>query len=448
MKIPVEIIAIIGMFEKEFSKPIYEHVKVLIVGAILATGKRTITSILRVTGKAQETNFTNYHRVLNRAKYSSLKLAKILLIMIVEAFGGDEPLVFGIDETIERRKGGKIKARAIYRDPVRSSQSHFVKASGLRWMTVMMMAKIPWAAKVWAMPFFTALVPSEGYYKNKKREHKKLTDWARQMILQVKRWLPYKEVIFVADSSYSALELLDSVRHQVTMITRLRLDAALYEPLEKTLTKAKGRPRLKGKRLPNLTEVLVSDKTIWQSITILDWYGQAEKEIEITSATCVWYHKSMAVVPMRWVLIRDPKGRFAPQALLSTNLELEPTDIVKYFVMRWRMEVTFEESRAHLGVETQRQWSDFSISRSTPFLFALFSIVTLIANSLLKGNSFPTRSSSWYKKTYPTFSDTIALVRFHLWPCFNFSMSLQNDDILKIPRSLFNRFIDTLCFAA
>ncbi|WP_211166254.1 transposase [Mucilaginibacter robiniae] len=153
-----------------------------------------------------------------------------MLTFLIETFYKvDEPLVFGIDETIERRRGAKIKAKGIYRDPVRSSHSHFVKCSGLRWMCLMLLTEVPWAARIWALPFLTALAPSERYCKEQHAKHKKITDWARQIIGLLARWLPGKKLIITADSSYSALELLAAIKSKVTMITRLRLDAALYE---------------------------------------------------------------------------------------------------------------------------------------------------------------------------------------------------------------------------
>ena len=282
----------------------------------------------------------------------------------------------GLDDTIERRRGEKIKALGIYRDPVRSSHSHFVKASGLRWLSLMLLVEIPWAGRVWALPFLTALCPSERYHKERGRSHQKLTERARQMLLLVKRWLPEREVVIVADSSFAALELLDAVREQVTLITRLRLDAALYEPAPERRRGQMGRPRKKGKRLPTLKQVVSDPQTRWQQLSVTAWYGEGERPVDVVSGTCVWYHTGMPAVPLRWVLVRDPAGKFSTQALLSTKLDAEPGQILEWFVRRWTVEVTFEEARAHLGVETQRQWSEKAIARTTPALFALYSLVT------------------------------------------------------------------------
>jgi hypothetical protein len=426
-------------------------VQVLLVGAILAPGRRTVTALLRVMGLSDERHFQTYHRVLNRAVWSSLEVSRILLGILVSTFATAGTIVLGLDETIERRWGAKIKARGIYRDPVRSSRSHFVKASGLRWLSLMLLVRIPWAEKVWALPFLTVLAPSERYYQQGPRGHKKLTDWARQMLLQVRRWLPERKLVVVADSTYAVIDLLwrlTQLANPVYMVTRLRLDAALYEPAPPREPGQRGRPRLKGKRLPTLKRVLQDRKTEWTEVIVRDWYGQGPTVVELASDTAVWYHSGKPPVPIRWVLIRDPEGKFKTKALLCTDLSATPVQIVEWFVCRWRVEVTFEEVRAHLGVETQRQWSDLAIARTTPALLGLFSLVTLLAHQLAESEPLPVRQAAWYAKQRPTFSDALAAVRYQLWHPRDFHTSLPSTDMVKIPRSLLTRFIDMLCYAA
>ncbi len=448
LTLPFELANLIVAFAPLFSKPVWEHAQVLLVGAIMAPGKRTITQALRVMGLSADERFQNYHRVLNRAVWSSLEASRILLSLLVAAFAPEGVLVMGIDDTIERRRGEKIKAKGIYRDPVRSSRSHFVKASGLRWLSLMLLVEISWAGRVWALPFLTALCPSERYHKERGRSHQKLTDRARQMLLLIKQWLPEREIVVVADSSFAALELLDAVRASVTVITRLRLDAALYEPAPARMPGQTGRPRKKGARLPTMKDVLTDAQTQWQSVTVAGWYGEAERVVEITTGSAVWYHAGMPVVPIRWVLVRDPEEKFDAQAFLSTKLEVDPVQMLAWFVRRWTVEVTFEEARVHLGVETQRQWSDKAIARTTPTLFALYSVVTLMAERLIETNACPVRTAAWYAKESATFSDTIALVRRHLWSSCHFSILGSTPDVIKVPRSLFERLTDTLCYAA
>ena len=450
LNLPVEFATVMLAFADLFSKRTFKCVQLLVVGAILAPGKRTITAILRVMGLSQEKHFQNYHRVLNRAVWSNRAVSQVLLQMLVGVFAPQGPLVMGLDDTIERRRGEKIKAKGIYRDPVRSSHSHFVKASGLRWLAVMLLVEIPWAQRVWALPFLTALAPSERYDQQRGHCHKTLTDWGRQMLLQVRRWLPQRELFVVGDSSFAALELLATVSQMtnpVHMITRLRLDAALYQPAPLRNKGQMGRPRLKGKRLPNLSTILTNPKTQWQSLTINGWYGGGKRIVEVCTGEAVWYHTGMPLVPMRWVLVRDPENKFDAQAFLCTNQQIAPLQILEWFVRRWQIEVTFQEVRAHLGVETQRQWSDLAIARTTPALLGLFSLITLVAHHLQRSRKFSIRRAAWYAKPLPTFVDAIALVRQYLWSC-TFSMSDSPTEMVKIPRALLERLTDTLGYAA
>jgi DDE superfamily endonuclease len=450
LSLPIAFSSVIGVFVPVFSRPVWQHVKVLLTGAVLAPGKRTVTAMLQIMGRSAASDFQTYHRVLNRAVWSPLTASRLLLRLLVAVFIPRGVVVVGLDDTIERRRGEQIKAKGIYRDPVRSSQAYFVKVSGLRWLACMVLLPLSWANRVWALPFLTVLCPSERFYEQRGRRHQTLTERAWQMIRLVGRWLPGRDLVFVADSSFAALELLDKVATlpRASVITRLRLDAALYDPPPPRKPKTMGRPRLKGKRRPTLEAVLADKRTQWTTLHVEQWYGKGPREVEVATDTAVWYHTGKPPVAIRWVLIRDPQEVFKPQALLSTNLAETPEQILPWFVRRWTMEVTFEEARAHLGMETQRQWNDRAIARTTPALLSLYSIVTLTAHLLIDKGATCVRSTAWYRNTRPTFADALALVRRQLWDHLHFSMSQQETDMIKIPRALFERFIDAVCYAA
>lgn len=450
LSLPIAFGSAIEVFAPVFSRPVWQHVQVLLTGAVLAPGKRTVTAILRIMGRSAASNFQTYHRGLNRAVWSPLTASRLLLRLLVAVFIPTGVVVFGLDDTIERRRGEQITAKGIYRDPVRSSHAHVVKASGLRWLACMVLAPLAWAERVWALPFLTVLCPSERFYAQRGRRHQPLTARAWQMIRLLGRWLPGREIVCVADSSFAVLELLDKVKTlpRISMITRLRLDAALYDPAPQRKPGTNGRPRLKGKRRPTLEAVLADEKTQWTTLTVEQWYGAGPRKVEVATDTAVWYHTGKPPVAIRWVLIRDPKKDFKPQALLSTNLEHTPAQILPWFVRRWTMEVTFEEARTHLGLETQRQWNDRAIARTTPALLSLYSIITLTAQQLIEQGATCMQSTAWYRKTRPTFSDALAWVRRHIWDHSHFSMSQQETDMIEIPRTLFERFIHTVCYAA
>ena len=452
LTLPDVIVSILVPFATLFTYPTWRKAQVLLVGAILTPGQRTVAAALRVMGRSDQRDYARYHEVLNRAVWSSRAAARILLSLLLQHLDrGDGPLIFGIDETLERRRGPKIKARGVYRDAVRSSRQQLVKASGLRWISLMWLGHVPWAGRHWALPVLTVLAPSARYYRQQGRRHKKLTDWARQMVLQLRRWLPHRSLVLVGDNSYAVLDLLhccQSLAQPVTLIARLRLDAALYAPAPPRQPGQNGRPPLKGARRPPLKALLDQPQAIWASTTVA-WYDGTTRTVELTSQTAVWYRSGKPPVLIRWVLIRDPQGTFAPQALLCTDPAADPNQILEWFVLRWQLEVTFREVRTHLGVETQRQWSDQAIAPTTPILLGLFSWTTLAAHALQKGHPMTQRRAAWYDKPSPTFVDAIALVRRHLWMApEGFSLSAANPDTQELPVALYHRLVDSLAYAA
>jgi hypothetical protein len=400
-------------------------------------------------GLQEEAHYNQYHHVLSRAVWSPLAVACTLLEMLLTwLVPSGTPLVFGMDETLERRWGRKIAARGIYRDAGRSSHSHLVKASGLRWVCLMLLTPIAWAGRVWALPILTVLSPSEGYYAERGREPKTLLERAGQMVKLLRRWLPTRKIVLVGDPSYAALDFLCLCQSlNITASTRLRLDAALYDPAPPY--SGGGRPRKTGARQPTLQQRLTDPHTVWERLT-LTWYDGQAREMDVATGTAVWFHFGKSPLPIRWVLLRDPQDQSDPVALLCTDPDELVTDIITWFIRCWCVEVTFEEARRHLGVETQRQWSDKAIARTTPALLALFSWVTLLAHQLQAERAdLPLRQSAWYAKSQPTFADALAWVRNQLWQAQQtFPMSVSEPDIVKIPRAYLNTLLDAACYVA
>jgi len=452
LTLPNAIVPILAPFAMLFTTPTWQKAQLLMVGAILAMGQRTVAAALRVMGRRDQRDYARYHEVLNRAVWSPREAARILLMLLLQHLDrGDGPLVFGIDETLERRRGAKIRARGIYRDAVRSSRHQLVKSSGLRWISLMWLGQVPWAGRHWALPVLTVLAPSSRYHQQQGRQHKKITDWARQMVIQLRRWLPHRPIVLVGDNGYAVLDLLhrcQSLREPVTLIARLRLDAALYAPAPPRQPGQNGRPPLKGERRPSLKSLLHQDQGAW-TVAAVDWYDGTTRSVELTSQTAAWYRSGKPAVTIRWVLIRDPQGAFDPQALLCTDPDADPTQILQWFVLRWQLEVTFQEARTHLGMETQRQWSDLAIARTTPILLGLFSWTTLAAHALQEHHPITQRTAAWYDKPSPTFVDAIALVRRHLWLASEgLSLSAGDPDVQELPATLYHRMVDSLAYAA
>jgi hypothetical protein len=444
----VEFEALILSFAPLFTQPTFGNARRLLIGALLSPGRRTVTAALRISGMEAQRTFQNYHRVLSRARWNALHGSRILLFLLITVFVLRGPIVIGLDETIERRWGKKIAKRGIYRDPVRSSRGHFVKASGLRWISVMLLVRVPFAGRVWALPFLTALAPSERYAQQHGIRHKSITEWGRQLAKQVRRWVAERRIILVCDSTYATYDFVAGVRNYVTLITQVRLDSGLYAPPPPPPPGKRGRKRRVGERLPSPQQRLNDPDTRWQTIRLRSWYGRTQKVVEITSFTAIWYYKGKPPARGRFVLVRDPDDKLEPRAYLCTDESLRPTRILSYFVRRWQMEVTFAEVRRHLGVETQRQWSRLAIDRTTPVLLGLFSIVALLAERLHRSGGLVPRQAAWYLKPVLTFSDAIAAVRRRLWASELMSCSPSDRESATISASLLERWAQALAYAA
>lgn len=395
-------------------------------GAILCKGGRTVCGSLKVMGLRGEKAFTNYHRVLNRAQWDALKGSKVLLIQIISMLGITE-LVVALDDHIERRSGEKISSKGCYRDAVRSSRGFLVRCFGLKWVAMMVVTRLPWSVRIFALPFLTVLAPSQKANRARNKKHKTSVDWARQMCCQLRRWLPDMPIRLVVDGAFATAQLAwIALKLNIGLISRLRLDARLFDFPE--VKNGPGRPAKRGRRLLGPKALLESEKTPWQESEVW-WYRGRKKKVQYVTTTCLWSPVGGEAIPIRLVVLKDPKGRFESAALMSTDVTLSALVIITEFVKRWAIEVTFREAREHLGIETQRQWSNKAIARETPALFALYSIVILIG---LKLGKIPVRRAAWYSKQCNTFSDVLVEVRRILWRDKYFLQVVETGDLTEM----------------
>lgn len=432
-----DIVPLLAVFAPLFSPRVWCHAEVLLVGAMLTPGVRTVTAILRTMGRALEQRFTNFHRVLNRAKWDALAGSRILLGLLVAAFvpaGG--PLVLGGDDTLERRGGKKIAAKGCYRDPVRSTKKQVVRCFGLKWVSLMLLVPVPWSDRVWALPFLTVLCPSKEACGKKGRRYKTSHDWLRQMVKRVRRWWPQRQLILVVDGAFASVGLgWACVQMNAVMVSRLRWDARLHHPPGPRPAGKRGPEPQKGDRQRTLKVWAARGDTPWQEEAI-GWYGGQKKPMQLFSRTALWYRAGQPPLPIRFVMVRDPEEKLRDEVFFSTDLQASPVQILEWVVMRWGIEVTFEEARAHLGIETQRQWSDNAILRTTPCLLGLFSIVTWLTDHLRHHQDIPVQTTAWYAKEQPTFSDCLYWIRQHLWNQRLFVHSTSRGHSTQLPHEL------------
>lgn len=410
-----DILTFLAPFALLFSQPVWKNALTLFIGTILCRGKRTVCSALRIMGLANEASFAKYHHVLNRVEWSLLSASRILLSLIVAMTGNNVPLVLFIDETLERRKGRKIKAKGHYRDPVRSSKGTVVKSSGLKWLTLAASWRFPFSKRFFALPFMTVLEPSKKCNQAAKKRHKTTIQWTIQMLIQVMRWLKNAPVILVGDGGFACGKLAwQCIKMKISLITRLKMNASLYAFPPPERSGKRGRKRTKGDKLVNFREMIRMQDLVWTDL-IVDGYGKKKKKLRYISNTCLWGADGFYPVPIRWVLVVDPEGDLDPLPLMSTAWDMSAEKIISLYIQRWNLEVTFEEVREHLGVETQRQWSDKAIARTTPILMGMYTIVCLICNKIAQERPIEVEQTAWYEKKDATFSDLLKTVRKILW---------------------------------
>jgi DDE superfamily endonuclease len=452
MSLSPEIVSVLAIFQSAFTSPTWDKAQVLIIGTLLARGRRTVTAALRQMGHGEDADFSLYHQVLNRARWSALELSRLLLLALIEAFVAvSGPLTLVIDEHLERRWGPQICKRGHFRDSLLSSRKKSVSNSGLRWIVLTLVVNVPWTKRCLALPVMSVLAPSPKVSRQLKRRHKTIAQWARQMITKVRRFVPGVPITLLGDGAYSAVELgLRCQKLGVRLTAPLVLDAQLFEqpppPPRPGQKKRIGRPREKGARLPKLSAVLVNPKTVWAPITV-EWYDGQPRALEMTTGTALWKRAGLKPLPIRWVLVRDPSGELEPRAYFTTDPAQTAVEIVEAFILRWTIEVMFEESRAHLGIETQRQWSDLAIERETPCLFGLYSLVVLMANALHPDGKVPIQQTAWYEKKEATFSDVLATVRRHLWGNFDYLTSPHDHHVRLIPEADLIRLAQAVCYS-
>jgi len=323
-----KIIQLLSVFVTAFTVPTWSRVLVLLYGTILTPGRRTVTAALRVMGLAGSKHFTNYHRVLNRNHWSPWILSKLLLGLIIQVFlPAGMPLILLIDDTLERRRGRKIKYKGWFRDPIRSTAKHVSKSLGIRWLCLAILVSVPWSQRPWALPFMTVLALGPKTSAKLKKRHRTLVQWAMIMIGKVRRWQPDREIVLVGDGAYAAVALIQHcqrLKRPVKLVSRLRLDACLHDfPGPQPKGKRGPKPK-KGGRQPSLATRLADPTTKWQSL-IIPWYSGREKQVEIVTGVSLWYRRGLDPVPIRWVLLRCPEDSFKPQAFFCSDTTSRPS---------------------------------------------------------------------------------------------------------------------------
>lgn len=432
---PPEFLSTISSFSSHFTKPSWRNGIILLTGAILCPGSRTVCNCLRVLGLTGG-GYHKYHRWLSRGRWSALRLSGSLFKLLVSFFFAEtHSIVIAMDETIERRWGSKISKRGIYRDAVRSSRKHKVMVNGLRWLVLAVIVPLPWLnGKSWALPFLSIICPSKGYFERSdaKGKPKILTDYVLRTMDCLQRWtkLLNHSIYLVGDGTYAVFDLLKAGRDKgLHWIVRGRMDTILCHFPKPKKPGTRGVQAKVGKELLKMSKRINDGRVKWKRVVFSDWYGQKDKTMLYCTGKSIWYKGRHYRLPVQWVLLKDPEGKEEPVFIMTTCFAITPKEMIINFVGRWQIEVTFAEVRRHLGVETQRQWSPLAIERTTPMLMGLFSICCLFASRLYELSQLKPQTTGWYKKQHLTFSDVLFAVRDRIWEYRQYSILPSTPDL-------------------
>ncbi len=447
LSIPKPAQPLVSTFSVAFTRPTFQRVTVLILGAILAPRQRTVTNVLRTVGPLAQGHWSDFHRVLCRAAWSCWPLGKVLAALILELIPPEQPVVCPVDDTTPQHKGKCVYGKGRHHDGCRSTHSHVVWVWGHKWVVLAINVKFPFAQRPWALPMLCALYRPEELNRAEDRRHKTPIRLAMQLMATLIHWFPERKFILVGDGGYASHELARFCwrhRQHVTLISRFHPQANLYDAPPKSRSGKTGRPRLKGRKRAAPADVVKRSKA--RRFTV-NWYGGKTRKVELISGTGHWYKGGAGLVPIRWVFVHDVQGTHRDEYFYSTDPALTADQIVSLYTGRWSIEVTFQEVRAHLGFATPRNRSAKSVLRTAPCLLGLFSVVSLIFARHARGKGFKVPCSPWHSRTEATFSDAIATVRRLCWEPV-LKRSPNHAGVIKLPSRLRLTLLDHLSRAA
>jgi hypothetical protein len=435
-------------FSIAFTEPTFQRSLVLLVGAILAKGRRTITNLLWAVGDLAEGDPSDYHRVFSRAPWSLWNVGRVLAVAVIELAATDDWIRVIVDCTVAESKGKKVYGKGCHHDAVRSTDTHKAYRWGHRWIVLAVAVKFPFCSRPWALPVLAALYRPEQLNEKEGRRHKTPIQLARGLMSILLNWFPDKKFVLLGDGGYASHDLARFCyrhRHRLALVAKFGPDGALYAPPPPPKKNKKGgRPRVKGKKLKTPGVVVATSRL--RKITV-SWYGASERQVRVCHGHGQWYHAGAGLVPVHWVFVRDEQGARRDEYFYTTHDAFTPEQIVTLYTVRWNLEVTFQELRAHLGFEKTRQRVPNSVLRMAPCLLGLFSVICLIYHEHLKRHKVATCDRPCYAKDEPTFTDAIATVRRIFWKETVLAQPYFRKACKNLPPKLQEFMLDHFCQA-
>jgi len=445
MILPTEAASVLLPLAPAFTAPTFDRFVLLTLSAVLTTGRRTVANLLRTLGCLAQGHRTSYQRVLSSACWSGLKLACLLCRLVLRLLPADRPVVLVGDDTVDGHKGKRVWGKARHRDPVRSTKSHTAWRYGHKWVVLAVLVPLPFAARPWALPVLVDLYRSEEDNRRSRRPHRTPAQLLCRLVAVLLRWFPQRRFVLVGDSGYGTHEVARfccARRGRLTLVSKLHPEANLFEPPPPY--DGKGRPRVKGEALPKPSQAVASARRL-RRLTV-GWYGGGTRRVAVKSGTGHWYKSGRGLASLRWVFVRDVSGTHRDEYFYSTDVSLKPEEIITLYAGRWNVETTFQECRAHLGLESTRGWCRHTVQRAAPCLFGLYTAVALLFVALPEAQR--SGSVAWPGKAAVTFSDALTAVRRWLWSAWVFPQAGGDSAIQQLPRPLQDLLFSVLAPAA
>jgi hypothetical protein len=448
LRLPKAAEPLVSAFSVAFSRPTFQRMLVLTVAAVLSLRRHTVTALLRTVGPLASGHWSDYHRVFCRARWSPWSLGKVLAAMVLELVPAGAPVVVTVDDTATQHRGKHVYGKGKHHDACRSTHSHVVWVWGHKWVVLAVNVKFAFAKRPWALPVLCALYrPSELNEKDGRR-HRTPTRLAMQLVAALVHWFPQRRFVLLGDGGYASHELARFChrhRRRLTLVSRFRGDANLYDPPPRRRPGTSGRPRVRGRKRAAPAAVVKRSKAKRVTVT---WYGGKDRRVELVSGDGHWYKGGGGLVPVRWVFVHDLTGTHRDEYFYTTDPTLTPGRIVGLYTARWSIEVTFQEVRAHLGFATPRNRCAKSVLRTAPWLLGCFSLVSLtFARHVRKASPKLASAGPWYAKTEATFADAIAAVRRLCWAEV-LERSPNHGGVSKVSRNMRATVLDQLSRAA
>jgi hypothetical protein len=428
-----------------FTQPTFRRAQLLAVAAVLTSGRRTVANLLRSLGPLVPGQASSYHRVLSQARWSGLRLAAVLLRLLLRYFWPAGRIRLVGDDTVDEHRGRKVYGKGRHRDAVRSSKNYTAFRYGHKWVVLAVLVSFPFANRPWALPVLIALYRSPAENQRRGRPHKTPAELMQLLLRLLLRWFPQRQFVFAGDTGFGGHALAAFASRQggrLSLVSRFVADANLYEP--PPATKGRGRPRVKGAKLPAPQEVVAGAAR--QRLRV-SWYGGGRRRVEVVSGTGHWYKAGQGLVAVRWVWVHDRTGTHRDDYLYSTDTALTAKEIIEEYTGRWNIETTFQEARAYLGLETTRGWKRETVLRAAPCLLGLYTVVSLWYWQLpawVKEDW----GVLWTGKEAMTFSDAITAVRRWLWSDWIFPTGGHDKAFAKLPAALQDVLLTALAPAA